>query len=252
MKRFLLALFFLAETAFGQMSTVSVDQTGEVGLGYINRQDASTTVSSSGNGSTLDTQGLSTFSFTTNVTAISGTGANIQFHLQYSDDSSNWTTIYDTPQFTATGFNTYTSIRVAPRYYRYTWTVAGSTPSVTFTIQTTIKQASPSRRNSERDFYADINLTALNNVSSTFMVNDCANVGIVFVRGADGGNNANVQIQASNDNVNFVSISSNVAVNVSTVNDALESSTGFRFMRAIVTTATSAGTRTADLHWSCN
>ncbi len=217
----------------------------------VNRTDVSQTVTASGNSSTFDTQGMAEAAWNFNVTAISGTGAYIQFHVQTSDDATNWSTYVDTPRLTTTGLSRYQGMRHAGRYYRFTWGVAGTTPSVTFTIMPTLKPYSPTRK-SVRFFYADLDLTVNGNGSTPFSADDCRNVSVVFIRGADGGNNGTVQLFASNDSTNWVTISGNLAANVSTTNFTTAQEQAWRYYQLQVTAHTSSGTRTLDVQWSCN
>lgn len=218
----------------------------------INRVDASGTVSSSsstGSG-TLDTNGLNSTTFQMNITAISGSGAYIQIHLQTSEDGSNWSTLVDTPRLTATGFYRYGTFRVSPRYYRYTWDVAGSTPSITFAITTSMKPYDPPKKG-QRFFYSDIDLSTLGSQSSVFGSSSCTNVTVVFSRAADGGNNGTVQLFGSIDGVLWESISGNLAANPNTSNYTTLSANSWPNLNLQVTAKTNVGTRTLDIQWSC-
>lgn len=211
--------------------------------------DANQTVSTSGNTAAFDTNGYAMISVSYNVTAISGSGAYIQFHKQTSDDGTNWTTYADTPRMTAVGGTRYQGFRHAGRYYRFTWDVAGTTPSVTFNIVTTLKAFSPLRK-TIRFFYSDIDLSTDSAVSSTFSADDCPNVGLSFSRASDGGNNANVRVQVSMDGTNWFDSTANLAANPGAKNTADFADNAYRFYRLIVTGNTNAGTRTLDIIWS--
>lgn len=218
----------------------------------VNRTDVSSnTVSSSGNSSTFDSAGFASANFNFNVSAISGSGAYIQFHVQKSDDGSNWQTDSDTLRLTTTGITRIAALRQASRYYRFTWDVAGSTPSVTFSIVTTLKQYEPDRF-SVRYLYSDIDLTAKGNASTTFLADGCRNIALLFIRASDGGNNGTVQLFASNDAVNWISLSGNLAANPGTTNEITETGLAWRYYQLQVTANTNAGTRVLDTQWSCN
>jgi hypothetical protein len=229
---------------------LKVDNSGASGVPMINRTDvASTTVSTSGNSSGFDTAGLAALNVSFVLTAISGTGAYVQFHVQTSDDNTNWATYADTARLTTTQTVRYQSFRQAGRYYRYSWDIAGTLPSVTFNIITTIKQFQENRK-SIRFFYSDIDLATNGNASSTFSSDDCRNVSVSWVRAA-GGSNANVQVFASNDQSNWLTQTSNLAANPATNNGTTFYSQAFRFYQLQVTTHGSAG-NTMDIEWSCN
>lgn len=220
-------------------------------VAFINRTDVSTTVSASGNSATFDTNGLLSLSVNFQVTAISGSGAYIQFHIQASDDGTNWSTYMDTQRMTATGFARYQGLRQSGRYYRFTWDVAGTTPSVTFNVLTTVKSVQTDRK-SRRFFYSDIDLSTLAAVSSVFSADDCKNITVTFQRGADGGNNGVVQLFASIDSVIWYSVSGNLAANVSANNFTTVSNQSWPFYQLQVTSKTSAGTRVLDVQWNAN
>lgn len=237
-------------TVIGNVSdSLKVDMSGSSGIQMINRTDVSTTVSASGNSSGFDTQGMAFANWNFNVTAISGSGAYIQFHVETSDDNTTWTRYLDTARLTTTGIVRYQAIRQAGRYYRFAWDVAGTTPSITFTIFVTLKPFAPLRK-SIRFFYADIDLQTNGNVSTTFNADDCHNISLSFVRGADGGNNGTIQVNASVDGVNWFTQTGNLAANPSTSNSQDFSNQSYRFYQLVVTAHTNVGTRTLDVTWS--
>lgn len=224
---------------------------GGIGFPMVNRTDVSTTVTATGNSSSLDSAGLGSGDFLINVTAISGTTPSIQIGIQVSDDNSNWITVFLQKQITATGILTIPAIRLTTRYYRINWVVAGATPSVTFSVTTTLKAAP--RTGAQRSVfrYADLNLAANGNASTAFEADDCVNLGVVLVRSADGGPNANVQIFASVDNAKFFTISSNIAANAGTTNASSLAALPWRFYEIQVIAHANSG-NTADIQWSCN
>lgn len=229
---------------------LKVDAT--LGNSVITRTDVSTTVSANGDSGWLDTASYAELNWTTTVSALSGSGATFYVILEASDDQVNATSVYTTTKFTATGSQRFQGIREAGRYYRYRWVVAGTTPSITFTVITTLKPYSPLKSLLVIN-YADIDLQTNSNVSSTFTAGSCVNTSLMMVRGADGGNNASVQAQISNDSQNWDFIGSALSgVAPSSTNTLSFSAYSFRYWRLIVTGHTSAGTRTLDLYWSCN
>lgn len=228
-----------------------VDTSTASGVATVNRVDVSSTVTSTGNSGTLDSAGFMALSNRIAVIAISGSGAYIQIHLQQSDDGTNWDTKFDSLRLTATGSQIWSAIRISHRYYRYSWDVAGSTPSITFAITTTLKsmQSNPRYR---RALYADLDLTTIGNISTVFSANDCKNIAVSFERAADGGTNGNVQIYASIDGTNYFSQTANIAANVNTSNSSSLANQAWLFYVLRVVTATNAGTRVLDIQWSCN
>jgi hypothetical protein len=192
-------------------------------------------------------------SHTVNVTAISGTGATFQLDLEGSDDQTNWHPIHSTRRFTATGTLRQTGSKLGAYYYRYRWFISGSTPSVTFNVVTTLKNGPPG---TYRTFvrYADLSLTTLNNVSTSFNAQSCTNVVLQGVRGADGGNNGSIRIDGSNNDIDYNELTGNIAFGPSSTNySSLAPGIGgpWNFYRARTSAATNAGTRVLDLFWSC-
>lgn len=228
-----------------------VDQSASLGVPYINRTDVSSTVSATGNSSTLETAGFMSLSARVAVTAISGTNATIQISLQQSDDGTNWISSYDTLRITATTSEVWSSIRIAHRYYRYSWIVSGTTPSVTIAIVSTLKAVQP-LVTTRRAFYSDVSLTVVGNRSTPFYAPGARNITVAFQRGADGGNNGTVQLYASIDATNYFSISGNLAANVSTSNDTTVGNASWLYYAIQVTANTNAGTRVLDIQWSGN
>lgn len=75
-----------------------------------------------------------------NVTAQSGTTPTLDFSVQWSADGTNFATPDGTAD-TITQFAAATGLKVKlftvkGRFYRVVWTVAGTTPSFTFTVDT--------------------------------------------------------------------------------------------------------------------
>lgn len=230
---------------------LKVDNSGTA-MPHINRIDiasAARTTSSDTGG--LDSNGMGMISFSVLITATSGTNQTMQISLDVSEDNSNWSEIYKTVRFTATGVNRFQRVSLSAKYYRIRWTLTGTSPSFTFSVTSTLKAYS-TKRNVVVSNYSDLDLTNLNNVSSTFQAADASNISIMTIRGADGGNNGQFQVQASNDSINWVSISGNITQAVSVTILTAFSNQAFRYYRLFVTAKTSAGTRVVDIHWGTN
>lgn len=218
---------------------------------YFNRTDVSTTVTASGNTSAIETDGMGCLNALINVTAISGASATFQLELQTSDDGTNFAASEDTSRFTATGMERFVALRVASRYYRYAWFVTGTTPSITFSVISTLKSYLSSTH-STFFRYGDLNLAVDGATSSVFSSKNASNISVQYNRGADGGNGATIRIQASNDGVLFDDVSANLNINPSQFSTITFTGQAFRFYRAIVESNTNAGTRVLDLFWSSN
>lgn len=217
----------------------------------INRTDvASAARIVSGNSGTLDTQGMGCQNFQITITASSGTNPTLDLFLEVSDDGSTWTAFIQSKRFTGTGNQRFQGLRNSAKYYRYSWVIAGTTPSFTFSISTTLK-AYLSRRFTNKIQYAFDLTQATGSVTETFTAADSPNVSLVTIRGTDGGSNAAYRVQVSNDDVTYVDITGNIAQgsnsqNVSTYTGA------YRFYRLNLNVNANAGTRVMDIHWAAN
>lgn len=236
---------------------LSTDTTGKLniniassGLPYINRTDASATVTASGNSGTLSADAFGCLSYLISVTAITG-ATTFQLESQTSDDGTNWSNLHSSTRFSATGFERFTATRVSARYYRFTWTVTGGAPSITFSVTSTLKPYLPVGSRTLNRF-ADVDLTATNNTSTVFTVFGNQSSSVQIIRAADGGNNAVVRVQGSNDGANWSDLTINITMVAGT--NVLQTFSGLsmRNLRIIVTNPSNAGTRTLDLLWSSN
>lgn len=218
----------------------------------INRQDVSQTVTASGETGALQTSGMACLNFSVNISAISGTSAALQLEVEASDDGTNWRHFFSTARLTSATFHSVPGLRIAGWYYRYRWIVTGTSPSVTFTIHSTLKAYLP-KRSTVLIRYADLDLTAINNVSSVFSAGDTANVALQMVRADDGGSNAAVRVQVSNDNVNWDDLTgANITIARATSTLQELSSRAWRYYRIKVVSAANTGTRVVDMFWGAN
>lgn len=221
-------------------------------VSHLNRIDvasvARTTNSDTGS---LDSFGFGMVSFIIAATAVSGTNPTMQISFDVSDDNTNWSELIKTVQITATGTNRFQRISLSAKYYRFRWTLTGTTPSFTFSITSTLKPYT-TKRNVTVANYSDLDMSTLSAISATFQAADANNISIMTIRGADGGNNGQFQVQASNDSVNWASVSANITQAPSTTILTTFNSQSFRYYRLIVTAKTSAGTRVLDTHWGAS
>lgn len=219
----------------------------------ISRTDvASAAQTATGNSGTLDTAGFGELNMVLAVTAESGTNETLDIELQASDDASTWSSVQDAVRVTTSNSTQrIQGTRLSGRYYRYVWTIAGTTPSFTFSIVTTLKEFLP-LKNLTMFRYGDIDLHTVNATSSAFSVGSCPNVTVVTVRAATPTGAANVDVQGSMDNVNYLDLGSNISTPVSSI--ATESLTGqaYRFYKLRTNAAASGAGATIDIYWSCN
>lgn len=214
----------------------------------VSRVDYSNTVTASGNSGTLSSEGLGCLSYDIRVTAASGTNKTMQISIETSEDGTNWDELTNTRRFTATGGQNHDNIAIGPKYYRYSWVVAGSSPSFTFSIRTTLKDYLP-RRNITIDKYSDVIINSLNATSSVFQSADCTNISLFTVRSDDGGSTTQYKVQASNNTVNWVDVSGAISQARATTQLTQFPNVAFRYFRIVITAAANVA-NTLDLYWS--
>ena len=221
-------------------------------VSHVNRVDvASAARTTTGTSSTLDSAGFGVISFQISTTAISGTSAAFQISFDVSEDGSVWTELIKTVRFTAISDYRFQRASLSAKYYRFRWTITGTTPSITFSVTSTLKPYMV-ERNVVVSNYADLNMAVDGSVSSTFLAADSNNISIMTIRAADGGNNGQFKVQASNDAVNWADISGNITQGAGTTILTAFNSQSFRYYRLSLNAKTSAGTRVLDIHWGAS
>lgn len=95
---------------------------------------ASQTVTASGGSAALTPPAADTASFYIHISAISGTTPTITFNIVGTLSDGTAVTIGSTTAQNATGVTILTVTGVLPASYTVTWTVAGTTPSITFLV----------------------------------------------------------------------------------------------------------------------
>lgn len=99
----------------------------------------SETVTANGSSGAFISRNFSGLSSTINITALTGTKPAISFSLEESDDGDIWHPAYNPINFTATGNQKITGTRISSLYFRFSWTITGTSPSATFKIVSTLK-----------------------------------------------------------------------------------------------------------------
>lgn len=218
---------------------------------HINRTDVSSAArTTSGNSGTLDSDGFGCLSFIVNVTSVSGTTPKLDVFLEVSDDNSNWSHFIQTRRFTATNIQRFQRLSLGAKYYRFRWDISGTTPSFTFSIQTTLKPYLTRRFSNKTEY--DFDLTqSTGSVSQTFTAADSQNVSLITNRATDGGSGAQYKIQASNDEIAWADVSGAISQNSNSIN-ANTFSGAYRFYRLYLTANANTGTRVMDIFWACN
>lgn len=170
------------------------------------------------------------------VSAVSGTNPTLDVVIEESMDSgTNWQAIYHFPRITANGVYSTPLIRSSGTRFRYVQTVAGTTPSFTRAINRVMYSSNaPIIRN-----FIDrsIVLTTLNSTTPIFNIDGVDKVQFSITVGAIITTAPQVQLEVSDDGVNFALIGTPVtAVASSTVRSEALSDMG-KFARVRVTTA---------------
>jgi len=230
---------------------VDADFSNAVNFPHINRIDVSSSGrTTSGDSGSLDTDGMGMINSYIDVTAVSGTNPTLDIFAEASDDNSDWFPFIQSQRFTTTGNKRFQGIRIAGKYYRYRWVIAGTTPSFTFSITTTLKAYLPRRFSNKIQYGFDLT-QSVNSVSETFRSDDSQNVSLVTIRAVDGGSGAQYKVQVSNDDINWVTITNAIAQNSPSEN-ANTFQGAYRFYRLILTASSNPGVRTMDIFWACN
>lgn len=217
----------------------------------ISRTDVSAQlITATGVSATFDTVGFGAMAWNVSVSAASGTSPKLDIQLQASDDNVNWSPVHDTQRFTSTGAFRLQGVRFSGRYYRYAYTVSGTTPSFTVSIIVTLKAYMPNRTASLFK-YSDIDTTVNGNLSSVFSAATCENIACQIVRPADGKAAVKLRLQASIDGVFYDDITADVSIVSGTTTIQTLSAQAFRFYRWKVTTQVSLS-QAPDIYWHAN
>lgn len=235
------------ENTGGRLNVNTVHSDSSISAPMVNRVDASSTVTTTGNTGTLETKGMACGDFLFSVSTISGTSPNIQFEIETSNDGTNWDGIHSTGRITTTGTTILTAVRISEWYYRIKYFINGTTPSISFTVTTTLKAYLPNR---SLTFirYSDVNLMTGSNTSSIFKASGLSTISLIMSSVTVGGGSASVKIQSSSDRALWVDVTSNIVVTInSTILQSLTHQV-FPYFRVYVQGA-STTSRFLDLYW---
>lgn len=236
------------------VKALAVDNTGVIpgvpsSMPVVTRYDkASATVTTNGNTDALDSLGFGCLTYETHVTAISGSGATFQVTIESSEDTTNWNEFSNTRRFTAISSQRHQRVALGARYYRFSWVLTGSSPSVTFEIVTTLKPYLPNR-NVMMSKYQDVIIDSTSNVSSVFTAADVSNVSLMTTRSDDGGSNCSYVIQTSNNNTNWINVTGNLTQARDTQLQTEFSNKAARFYRVKIVSAANVANG-LDLFWT--
>jgi hypothetical protein len=146
--------------------------------------------------------------FSVQVTAISGAGAFMDVSVEANNSNlgtSAWFRLYDFPRITTTGTFHSPPIKYGPfGQIRYVQTIGGTTPSVTRQISRRLIGNDPGQV--LRSFIDRTILpNTLNSVTPVFLVDGCHHFNLLVTL-AGGGTPGAMQLEGSDDNVNWYSI----------------------------------------------
>lgn len=99
---------------------------------------ASAARTTTGNGTAFDTANIDSVNATLVISAASGTSPTLDLVLQTTADGTNYYTAGSFPQQTTTNTGIARVIGDLGTLSRWQWTIAGTTPSFTFSVATTI------------------------------------------------------------------------------------------------------------------
>lgn len=231
-----------------QSGTVATVTNGNLGFPSIIADVASAAITSTATTSAFTPTFGSAFKINIPVTAVAGTNPTLDIEVQESRDSgTNWVTIYEFPQITATGsYNSPTFVSLGNRY-RYVQTITGSAGQ-SFTRAINRFQLSSmgtyTRQLIDNAARSTININSLNSTTANLPAdNNTNNVQLVVKVGAITTTAPQFQIEGSDDNGGtWYSVGSPLtAVASSTVQLTVNNVTAQLF-RARVSTAGSGAT----------
>lgn len=169
------------------------------------------------------------------VTTVTGTTPTLDVRVEESfDGGTNWVTLYEMQRITATGSYNSPILRATGRHIRYVQTVAGTTPSFTRAITRNVLpfiQAEPQKRLMDRS----IVLTTLNSVTPTLFSGAANNLQLIVNLGTATTPPA-LQLEGSEDGVNFYSIGSPLTGVASSTVQLTVTGLSATFVRARVST----------------
>lgn len=212
--------------------------------------DLTTTQVASGASEGFETSTNGQISVTFNIVSISGSGVNIQFTIEASDDGLSWNSVHDTRRFTDTGVQRLSGVRISSKFFRYKWTINGTSPSIGFSVTCTLKNYSPTRTASQFR-YDDMNLKINASVSSMFSAFSNTEVSVQIVREDIIAQDAVIQVQKSNDGIFWDDTSGTITISPGQTTSMDITGNSYRFFRVITRTpVTLSGVATAHVLWN--
>jgi len=204
---------------------------------------ASAAVTATGNTGTISDGFGQTLSALVNITAVSGTSPTMDLVLQESyDNGTTWQDVYHCPRFTAATTFSVPNITIGGRR-RWLYTIAGTSPSFTFSIIVMRGSHSPIIA---RSFY-DRTLASTQTLSTStaaFDISGCKNI-VMSICSGTATTACAITMQFSQDGSNWFSASS-ALTSVASSTVAVAATTGYaaKYVRGLVTTAGATQTLT--------
>lgn len=219
--------------------TVSSVASAALAAGLVTDQ-ASAAITTTTTSAAVVTTNLQAASFSVIATVVTGTNPTLDVVLQESNDNVNWFDSYHFERLTAPGVVRSPLILLQGSHTRYVQTVGGTAPSFTRSIvRNTRATASVLVR---RFFNRTINVNLLDSTTPAFSTLGAAEFQLTLTLAA-GGTPPAIQLQGSQDGVNWYNFGSPVTgvtgSTVFTVGAAL-----CKFVRGIITTAGTGATLT--------
>jgi hypothetical protein len=117
-------------------STSQGDNQYTVGGAVVLLPSAARTASGNSGTTVLDCAGSSAVGLELFVSSVSGTTPSMTVAVDWSNDGVNWGPAYPADDWAAltTAARRFKNVAVKGRYLRLAWTIAGTTPSFTFTV----------------------------------------------------------------------------------------------------------------------
>lgn len=216
------------------ISTVSTVASSNAAIPLIVADIASAAITTTATSTAVTPASGTAYSVMVAVTATSGTNQTLDVAIEESDDTGvNWYRVYEFPRITATGAYRSPQLRLRGNRIRYVRTVGGTSPS--FTMSLNRLQASSVGSLVAQIVDRTIVPNTLNS-ASTVLYNEGMTKLTLIVRCTAQTTAATIDLQVSEDGVNWANLGSSVTTIVGTVRSSTVTSNS-KFARAIVTSA---------------
>jgi hypothetical protein len=222
-------------TTVSTVTTVSSMTSGNLAIPGIIADVSSSAVTTTTTSATIIPTFGPSYQVVIPVTAVTGTNPTLDISIEESDDTgTNWVRVYDFPRITGIGVYRSGPLKFRGNRLRYVQTVGGTSPSFTRSIGRLQRSDTIFSRLTQINRTIDLNTL---NSTSPVMYCDGTSEFVYYIRCTAQTTAATIQIQFSDDSVNWYSPASAVLTSVVGFAKGQITDEYWRFARAIVTVA---------------